>query len=222
VKHSYGVFIPAYNAARTLRDALESVLGQTHPPRSIVVIDDGSTDGTGAIARSFGTGVELVTQDNLGPAAATNRGFAQLREPLVAGLDADDFWLPGKAAYQLAELEADPDLNGVFCRASIFDHGDRPGPDSPTQDLWGRSALMMRRAALDRIGPLDSDLSGSWGEMVDWIARGRDAGLRFRLAPVALVGRRRISGSLSHDQDASVLLPAVRAALARKRGPSAG
>ncbi len=107
----------------------------------------------------------------------------------------------------------------VFCRASIFDHGGRPGPESPVQDLWGRSALMMRRSALARVGPVDTGLSGSSGEMVDWIARGRALGLRFRLAPIALVGRRRIPGSLSHGQDASVLLPVVLAALARKRGP---
>jgi glycosyltransferase involved in cell wall biosynthesis len=216
---SYGVLIPAYNAARTLLDAVESVLAQTFPPTSVVVIDDGSTDETGAIARSFGAVVDVITQDNLGPAAATNRGFAQLQEPLVAGLDADDIWFPEKAAQQISELEADPDLDGVFCRARIFDHGGRPGADSPVQDLWGRSALMMRRSTLERIGPVDTGLFGPRGEMVDWIARGRELGLRFRLAPIALVGRRRISGSLSHGQDAGVMLPAVRAALERKRGP---
>jgi glycosyltransferase involved in cell wall biosynthesis len=219
MNRSYGVVIPAYNAAQTLCDAVESVLAQTLPPTSVVVIDDGSTDETGAIARSFGAGVDVITQDNLGQAAATDRAFAQLCEPLVAGIDADDIWFPDKAAYQIAELEADPDLDGLFCRASIFDHGGRPGPDSPVQDLWGRSALMMRRSALERVGPVDTGLSSSRGEMVDWIARGRDLGLRFRLAPIVLVGRRRIPGSLSHGQDASVLLPAVRAALARKRGP---
>ena len=221
MNRSYGVVIPAYNAARTLRDAVESVLAQTLPPSSIRVVDDGSTDETDAIARSFGAGVDVITQDNLGPAAATDRGFSQLREPLVAGLDADDLWFPEKAAYQIAALEADPDLDAVFCRARIFDHGGRPGPDSPAQDLWGRSALMMHRSALERVGPVDTGLSGSSGEMIDWIARGRELGLRFRLAPLALVGRRRIRGSLSYGQDASVLLPAVRAALARKRGPDA-
>jgi hypothetical protein len=154
-------------------------------------------------------------------AAVLHGSDAQLSEPLSAGIDADDIWFPDKAAYQIAELKADPDLDGLFCRASIFDHGGRPGPDSPAQDLWGRSALMMRRSALERVGPVDTGLSGSRGEMVDWIARGRDLGLRFRLAAIALVGRRRIPGSLSHGQDASVLLPAVRAALARKRAPDA-
>jgi glycosyltransferase involved in cell wall biosynthesis len=221
MKASYGVVIPAHNAARTLRDAIESVLAQTHPPTSIVVIDDGSTDETATIARSFGDAVEVITQDNLGPAAATDRGFAQLGETLVAALDADDVWFADKAAYQIAELEADPSLHAIFCRASIFDHGSRPSPGSPSQALWGRSALMMHHAALKRIGPVDAGLSRRSGEMVDWLARGQESGLRFRLAPIALVGRRRIPGSITHGQDASALLPAVRAALERKRGRGA-
>jgi glycosyltransferase involved in cell wall biosynthesis len=213
----YGVVIPAYNAARTLREAIESVLAQTLAPASLVVIDDGSTDETATIARSFGAAVQVITQENLGPAAATDRGLAELGEPLVAGLDADDIWFPEKAAHQVAELEADPELDGIFCRARIFDHGQRPTPDGPSQDLWGRSAMMVRRRALARVGPVDTGVSRANGEMVDWLARGREAGLRFRLAPVALVARRRIPGSLTYGQDASALLPAVRAALLRKR-----
>jgi glycosyltransferase involved in cell wall biosynthesis len=214
----YGVVIPAYNAARTLPDAVESVLAQTVPPRSVVVIDDGSIDATAAIARSFGQAVRLITQDNLGPAAATDRGFAELDEPLWAGLDADDLWHPDKAARQLAELGSDPELDAVFCRARLFDHGTRPSQDAPEQDLWGRSAMLIRRSAAERIGRVDTAPASRSGEMIDWLARGRELGLRFRLDPIALVDRRRIPGSISHGQDASALLPAVRAALERKRG----
>jgi glycosyltransferase involved in cell wall biosynthesis len=214
----YGVVIPAYNAARTLGEALHSVLTQTLRPSSVVVVDDGSTDATAAIARAFGPDVRLITQDNLGPAAATDRGFAELNEPFVAALDADDVWLPGKAAQQIAALDADPGLDAVFCRARIFDHGGRPTPHCPEQDLWGRSAMTMRRPAVDRIGPVDTRLASRSGEMVDWLARGRELGLAYRLVPVALVGRRRLPGSLSHGRDATALLPAVRAALQRKRG----
>lgn len=215
---SYGVVIPAYNAARTLGDALESVLAQTIPATSIVVVDDGSTDETAAIARSFGSAVELITQGNLGPAAATDRGFAEIAEPLVAGLDADDVWFPRKAELQIAELEADADLDAVFCRAQVFDHGSAPSPDLPSRELWARSALMMRRSALDRVGPVDIGGPRANGEMVDWLARGRELGLRFGVTPVALVGRRRISGSLTYGQGAAALLPVVRAALERRRG----
>src|ERR1019366_982853 len=193
---SYGVVIPAYNAARTLSDAIESVLAQSVPPRSVVVIDDGSTDATAAIARSFAPAVRLITQDNLGPAAATDRGFAQLSEPLWAGLDADDLWHPDKAAQQLAELVSDPGLDAVFCRARIFDHGTRPSPDAPQQDLWCRSAMLIRRCAAERIGLVNTEAAARSGEMIDWLARGRELGLRFRLAPIALVDRRRIAGSI--------------------------
>jgi glycosyltransferase involved in cell wall biosynthesis len=214
----YGVVIPAYNAARTLADAIGSVLAQTAPPRSVVVIDDGSIDATAAIARSFGPAVRLITQDNRGPAAATDRGFAELDEPLWAGLDADDLWHPDKAARQLAELGSAPELDAVFCRARLFDHGTRPGPDAPEQDLWGRSAMLIRRSAAERIGRVGTAPASRSGEMIDWLARGRELGLRFRLDPIALVDRRRIPGSVSDGRDASDLLPAVRAALERKRG----
>lgn len=217
----YGVVIPAYNAARTLSDAVESVLAQTVPPRSVVVVDDGSTDATTSIAHSFGPAVRLVTQDNLGPAAATDRGFAQLSEPFWAALDSDDLWRPDKAARQLAQLASDPGLDAVFCRARIFDHGTRPSPDAPEQDLWGRSAMLIRRSAAERIGRVDTAPAARSGEMIDWLARGRELGLRFRLAPIALVDRRRIAGSISHGQDPSALLPAVRAALQRKRSGTA-
>lgn len=216
----YGVVIPAYNAARTLAAAIRSVLTQTLRPSSVVVVDDGSTDTTAAIARAFAPEVRLIPQDNLGPAAATDRGFAELSEPFVAALDADDVWLPGKAARQIAELDADPGLDAVFCRARIFDHGGRVTADSMEQDLWGRSAMTIRRPAIDRIGPVHTGLAFRSGEMVDWLARGRELGLRYRLVPIPLVGRRRLPGSLSDGQDATALLPAVRAALQRKRAPA--
>ena len=215
---SYGVVIPAYNAGRTLGAAIESLLAQTVPATSILVVDDGSTDETAAIARSFGSKVELISQDNLGPAAATDAGFARLGTPLLAGLDADDIWFPGKAAYQLAELAADDELDGVLCRAVIFDHASEVTLDSPSQDLWGRSALMMRRRALDRVGPVGASTRHASGEMIDWLARGRELGLRFRMSAATLVGRRRIAGSMTDGQEAAALLPVVQAALGRKRG----
>jgi hypothetical protein len=140
---------------------------------------------------------------------------------LWAGLDADDLWHPDKAAQQLAELVSDPGLDAVFCRARIFDHGTRPSPDAPQQDLWCRSAMLIRRCAAERIGLVNTEAAARSGEMIDWLARGRELGLRFRLAPIALVDRRRIAGSISHGQDAAALLPAVRAALQRKRSHAA-
>jgi glycosyltransferase involved in cell wall biosynthesis len=98
------VVIPAYNAARYLAATLQSVAEQTAPPGEVIVVDDGSTDATVEIARSFGAHVLSVT--NAGPSAARNAGTQAASGAYIAFLDADDVWLPEKLALQLAGLAA--------------------------------------------------------------------------------------------------------------------
>ena len=83
--------IPAYNAERYISQAIESVLAQPYRPIEIVVADDGSTDGTAAIAKSY-SAVRYVYQPNQGPPVARNAGLAHSSGELIAFLDADDFW----------------------------------------------------------------------------------------------------------------------------------
>jgi glycosyltransferase involved in cell wall biosynthesis len=99
------VVIPAYNAAAFLGPTLETILGQTVRAAEIIVVDDGSTDGTPEIARSF-AGVTVIEQSNSGPAAARNRGTLAATGEFIAYLDADDLWAPDKLERQLAALEA--------------------------------------------------------------------------------------------------------------------
>jgi glycosyltransferase involved in cell wall biosynthesis len=96
------VVIPAYNAAAHLAATLKSVCQQTTAPAEVIVVDDGSTDDTGEIARSFGARVLRVA--NGGPSAARNAGTQSASGQYIAYLDADDVWLPDKLATQLAEL----------------------------------------------------------------------------------------------------------------------
>jgi len=120
MSEAYSVVIPAYNAGETIEDALRSILSQNIAPMAVIVVDDGSTDDTGARANAFDARVEVIRQENQGCGAATNRGLSAVTTPLVAFLDSDDLWLPGKAERQLALLDARPDLAGVFGRAQIF------------------------------------------------------------------------------------------------------
>ncbi len=83
------VVIPAYNAAGYLAPTIESVLAQTYRPIEVLVVDDGSSDDTVAIARSFGDPVRVIEQENRGPAGARNTGFAGARGDIIALLDAD-------------------------------------------------------------------------------------------------------------------------------------
>lgn len=219
---SYSVVLPAYNAEETIAEAIESVLAQTVSAERIVVIDDGSTDTTGAVAKRYGSLVVVIRQDNAGVSAATNRGIDAVDSPFLACLDADDLWLPEKIARQMAYLSENPDVDGVFARMRSFRHGQTAEPSSPGRDIWGRPTMLIRTESARRIGPLvDPPGGGGRGDMVDWVSRGRDLGLRLEMLPVVLALRRVRPGSMSHgfDQRSIGYLRAVKAALDRRRGP---
>lgn len=95
------VVIPCYNASKTLAATLKSVLAQSYRPIEVVVVDDGSTDDSVAIARSFAPAVTVVVQKNGGPASARNEGIRHCKGEYIAFADADDLWLPEKLAVQV-------------------------------------------------------------------------------------------------------------------------
>ncbi len=159
------------------------------------MVDDGSTDATTAVAEGHG-GVVLVRRPHAGAAAARNAGVARATGDLYAFLDADDVWLPGKLAAQVAALEADAGAAGALCLTEEF-HSDELGPAArATRPLRpGRhevrllSALVVRAAAFARVGPFPEDVPEG-GELLDWHLRAADAGLRFVTVPEVLVRRR--------------------------------
>jgi glycosyltransferase involved in cell wall biosynthesis len=107
------VIIPCYNAERWVREAIQSCLDQTYRPIEIIVIDDGSTDGSLAVIKSFGDAVRSETGPNRGGCAARNRGIALSRGRYIQFLDADDYILPQKIEHQVSHLEATGD-DGVY------------------------------------------------------------------------------------------------------------
>jgi glycosyltransferase involved in cell wall biosynthesis len=219
---AYSVVIPAFDAAATLEAAIASLRRQTQSPRRIIVVDDGSRDATAAVARGCGEDILVMVQANAGPGAATNRGMAAVDTPLVAFLDADDLWLPHKAAAQIDLLAGDPTLDGVCGLGRQFFDGRDDAPDGKVQELWSRTSLMIRTARMRAVGPV-IDPPGRRGDLVDWLARARDAGLRIEMQQQVVALRRVRPGSLSFGRSASDAgyLHVVKAALDRKRAQAA-
>ncbi|HEU0290283.1 MAG TPA: glycosyltransferase family A protein [Burkholderiales bacterium] len=218
MSNSYSVVIPAFNAERTIGEAIESVLNQTVGPQAVIVVDDGSTDATAQCARALGERVTVIRQSNTGCGAATTRGLDAVATPFVACLDADDLWVREKIALQMERLAAVPELAGVFSLARLFKHGEQPHSNAPVQEFWGRTTMLMRTASARRVGPV-IDPAHSRGDMIDWIARARELGLRLEMMQMVLALRRIIPGSLSHGRDSRDYgyLQTVKAALDRKR-----
>src|SRR5687767_8676919 len=107
--------IPAYNCARFVRGAIESVLAQEGVETEVIVVDDCSTDDTWQILQSFGSVIRCVQLENGGPARARNRGARLATGEWLAFLDADDEWLPGKLRQQLALVDDETHLSYSDC-----------------------------------------------------------------------------------------------------------
>ncbi|MCB1873922.1 MAG: glycosyltransferase [Gammaproteobacteria bacterium] len=109
------VVIPTFNAASFIVETIDSVLKQTYQPIEIIIVDDGSTDNTlELVENKYKDGVIRIGQTNSGPSAARNRGINESSGKYIAFLDADDLWLPGKIASQVAVMEKHSDV-GLLC-----------------------------------------------------------------------------------------------------------
>jgi len=167
------IIIPAYNAERYLREAIESVLGQSAQDIECIVVDDGSTDGTAEIAKGFGGAVTYLRQENAERSAARNNGLRHARGEFISFLDADDYLAPDKIVQQLQFLQDHPEFDAVYSKVNFFrEGGDRifsmPKRITPSGDilaplLYGNFITMhsplIRRSAIERSGGFDPRLS---------------------------------------------------------------
>jgi glycosyltransferase involved in cell wall biosynthesis len=194
------VVIPAFNAERTIAHTLRSVLGQTFGDLEILVVDDGSLDGTVQAAASIADGrIRVLTQTNGGAASARNAGITAARGEFVAFLDADDLWLPHKLERQVSLLRANPPADAVQTSAyfvddelhllsveTCVDAGDDLARCLQFLNLPAFcSAVMVRRATLFEIGMFDRGLV----ILEDWdlaLRLARRNGLRSLAEPLVL------------------------------------
>jgi glycosyltransferase involved in cell wall biosynthesis len=167
------VVIPAYNAERTIPATLLSVLRQTVDDLEVIVVDDGSTDNTFDVVRSYeDPRLRILRQENAGHAGARNAGIGHTTGKYVAFVDADDLWLPRKLEAQLAFLRGHPDVRALHSAAIHVDDGLRPlfigqcpdGKNSLIDVLCFRGlpgfmcTPIIERQLLDELGRFDQSL----------------------------------------------------------------
>ena len=151
------VIIPTYNHARFLSGAIDSVLAQTRPALEVIVVDDGSTDGTRELLADYGERIRVLRQQNQGVAAARNAGIGAANGEYLAFLDSDDAWYPRKLELQMLRFEQEPQLGLVHCGAERIDAEGRT-LDTTTGGMEGDVAEAMLRLDREVIMPQGSSI----------------------------------------------------------------
>lgn len=173
------VIIPVFNAERFLSDALDSVLSQGYANLELIIVDDGSTDGSREIIECTPGKVRYLRQENCGPAAARNRGIEIAEGDILAFQDADDIWPSRKLEIQLAVLDKDPALEIVMGQVQRVQSSEgEPALENINVPCFAvnLAASIFRRSAFEQVGPFDEQLRFS--EDVDWFMRARERGIK--------------------------------------------
>jgi glycosyltransferase involved in cell wall biosynthesis len=207
------VIMPAYNAARFIKEALDALSHQTFRDFEVLVIDDGSQDQTAALVRSYGPPVSYIHQPHGGVSSARNTGLTRATGQYIAFHDADDLWEPRKLEQQVAVLDRRPGIGLCFTGALVVDSDLRPlrviraRPYAdfcealllyPSVVSGSCSSAMVRRECVEAVGGFDPELSIA----ADW-----DYWLRLSLLtafapiPEPLMQYRQWAGSMSQNID---------------------
>jgi glycosyltransferase involved in cell wall biosynthesis len=218
------VIVAVFNGQAFLRAALQSIFDQDYSPLDVIVIDDGSTDNTAAIARSFKE-ARYFYQPNQGVAVARNTGLEKAKGEYISFLDADDLWSPNKLTLQIGYHLQHPEIECSFVKLINF---LEPGIEKPWwlrddqlhigQVDYSPGTLVVRRAVFDRIGVFDPVYRV--GEDTDWFARAVDAGVPIGVLTDVVMRRRIHGGNLSYAAPAvrlHTLAKILKASIDRKR-----
>lgn len=222
------VVIPAYNAERFIAQAIGSVLSQDFGTLELIVVDDGSTDRTAAIANSFDDSrLTLISGPNRGLSRARNAGLTRARGEAIAFLDADDYWLPRKLGVQVTELVQNSTVVavGTLMRYESADGrvlgtaGQRVGREEQEQIARGRvmpfpiSSILFRTKVVTNMGGFDEELQDAQDlELLSRVASVGD----IRCVP-EVMGAYRIHGGSMSAQDLAVQQASMRFVRARLR-----
>jgi glycosyltransferase involved in cell wall biosynthesis len=209
--------VGAYNAEEHIGETIQSILAQTRPADEIIIVDDGSTDGTLRVLGRFGDQVRVIRRPNGGCPAAFNTAFSAATSDYVAMCGADDLWEPTKLERQAAALDAHPEIDLAFAGSWSFGFVEAPWPDPPGQGILDNAALLellfrenilcassalIRRSLYERLGPFVEDVDGERFACDDyeyWL-RSLGDGAVFYYEPGTHVRYRRHAGNATNSQ----------------------
>ena len=218
------VVVPVYNGERFLAQALESIRDQDYHEFEIIVVDDGSTDGSAGIARSFNR-VRYVYRSNQGVASAWNAGIAASEGELIAFLAQDDLWTRDKLSTQVGYMLAHPEARYTVARAQYFlEPGCTVPPGFRIEMLDGDhlarivESMVAWKVVFDMVGGFDTSLSTT--QDIDWFARAKDAYVPMGVISKVLLHRRIHDGNLTYSlapECCRDVLAVVRKSIRRQR-----
>jgi len=212
--------IAAYDAERWIAEAVESVLSQTRPPDEVIVVDDGSTDGTARELARFGDRIRVVSRRNGGCPAAFNTAFATATGDFVALCGSDDVWEPEKLEWQEEVLLAHPEVDVACGDARVFGLEEGRHPRPPGEGVLDGTELLshlyegnticaptaiVRRDLFERLGPFVEGVRDGEGwrrfnaDDYEYWLRALVAGAVFYYDPRELVGYRRHEDNITGD-----------------------
>ncbi len=215
------VIIPVYNGSRYLATTLESVLAQSYPLHEIIVIDDGSTDSSPDILRSYGERLRVTRQENQGVAPARNAGLLQVTGDVITFIDQDDLWPAGRTEALVGALQSSPDaLLAVGQVEILYERSRPPGPldnfGTAVREFYVGS-LCIRKEVFELLGPFHTGIG--YADDVDFFMRRREANIKTVYVEDVTLQYRLHEGNTSGNRSVTNahLMAALRESLQRRR-----
>lgn len=177
------IIVPVFNGEKYLCEAIESILAQTYQTIEIIIVDDGSTDNSSGVAKSFAPKVRYVYQNKSGIGAALNRGIELSQGDFLAFLDADDLWIENKLMHQIAVFDNNPDVDILFGQVKQFycselHESQRKMVRIPAETMPGisKGSMLIKRDSFSRVGEFET----KWkvGDFIDWYLKAMEEGLK--------------------------------------------
>lgn len=219
------VIIPVYNGAKFLPEAIANVEAQGQSDLEIIVVDDGSTDDTAAVAQHLGDRIRYCHQANQGPAAARNQGLAVAQGAFIAFLDVDDQWPADKLAHQLAAFAANPQLEIVNGYVQMLQAVSTASGESTFQPRhaplvsFNLGSALFRKSVFEKVGNFDASQIHS--EDVDWFMHARELGVAMVVLEEVTLLYRKHGDNLTGDRQENLkgFLHALHKSIRRRHQP---